>query len=110
MILYGIMMKVQNSFKKEASSENGLVLHIMWVKCCATIFFNKNARVKVRSTVQALTKDEFNLVDIKEQIKNLDALINQRIGEEELADIPFDLQDDLEGNYEILSVRMGMIR
>jgi hypothetical protein len=62
---------------------------------------NENARVIVRSTVQALTKDEFNLENVKEQIKSLDSLIHQRIGEAELADLPVELQDELVRDYEM---------
>jgi hypothetical protein len=52
---------------------------------------NENARVIVRSTVQALTKNEFNLENVKEHIKSLDSLIHQKIGEAERADLPAEL-------------------
>jgi hypothetical protein len=76
------------------------VVHHMGQALCYYIL-NENARVIVRSTVQALTKDEFNLENVKEQIKSLDSLIHQRIGEAELADLPVELQDELVRDYEM---------
>jgi hypothetical protein len=60
------------------------VVHHMGQALCYYIL-NENARVIVRSTVQALTKNEFNLENVKEHIKSLDSLIHQKIGEAERA-------------------------
>jgi hypothetical protein len=52
---------------------------------------HENTRVIVRSMVQALTKNKFNLENVKEHFKSLDSLIHQRIGEAERADLPAEL-------------------
>jgi len=55
---------------------------------------NENAQVIVRSTVQPISKEEFNTQIIQQQISELDQRIVERIGTVDLADIPQELQDD----------------
>jgi hypothetical protein len=57
---------------------------------------NGNAQVIVRSTVQPLTKEEFNTQVIKDQILELDQNIITKIGAANDDDIPQELQDEYE--------------
>ncbi len=59
---------------------------------------NEHAKVIVCSTIQPITREEFETTVVKDQIKNLDILIQECIGKANLANMPIELQDE----YEIL--------
>jgi hypothetical protein len=57
---------------------------------------NKNAQVIVRSTVQPISKEEFNSQSVKNQIMEMDQKIIERIGTIDIDHLPQELQDDYE--------------
>lgn len=62
-------------------------------KALCYYILSEQARVIVRSSVQAIRKDEFNDPIVKDQIRIFNQLIQDRIGEVDLADVPQELQD-----------------
>lgn len=71
------------------------VAHRVGLALCHYIL-NEHAHVVLRSTVQPICKDGFEIISIKEQTKNLDCLMHEQIGEADLEAIPVELQDDYE--------------
>lgn len=80
----------------------GVAHHVGYALCYYNL--NENARVIVKSTVQASSKDKFKLADMKQHLKELDMLIHDRIGKVELEELSVDLQDDFEGDYDMFEL------